>query len=268
MASWFRFFGSELRLMLTKRRNIAGLGILALLPILLGIGLRYGGGGGAGLFDLARGNGLLVPLAALTVAVTMFLPLAIAMVCGDSIAGEAQQGTLRYLLTVPVGRTRLLFTKFASLAVGALVATTVMSLSGAVTGVILFGAGPAMTFSGTTMSVPETLWRVMLATLYVSAGLIALAAVGLFFSTLTEQPIAAMVIVMVVVAAMWIVSGLEQLAFMHPWLLVQQWTAFIDLLRDPPLWSAMGTGLLVDAGYTLVFLSAAWAHFTSKDVTS
>lgn len=255
--------------MLGKRRNIAGLLVLAALPILLAVGVYTNGGNdGSGLFGLIRGSGLIVALAALTVSVTVFLPLAIAMVCGDSIAGEAQQGTLRYLLAVPVGRTRLLFAKFAALAVGAVIATSVISLSGAVIGGVLFGADGMMTFSGTRLDVWSALGRLVLATLYVSAGLIALAAVGLFLSTLTEQPIAAMVMVMVLVAAMWIVNGLEELAFLHPWLLVRDWTSFVDLLRVPVMWDGMLRGLAVDAAYALVFLSAAWAHFTSKDVTS
>ena len=54
---------------------------------------------GGGLVAQITANGLFVPLAALTFEVTMFLPLAIAMVSGDSIAGEANQGTLRALLT-------------------------------------------------------------------------------------------------------------------------------------------------------------------------
>ena len=56
-------------------------------------------------------NGTLFPLAALAIVLPLFLPIAVAVIAGDSVAGEAQAGTLRYLLVRPVGRTRLLVAK-------------------------------------------------------------------------------------------------------------------------------------------------------------
>ena len=107
-----------------------------------------------------------------------------------------------------------------------------------------------------------------LAALYVAAGLAGLAAIGLFISTLTEQPIAAMVTTTIISSAMWILDGIPQLDWLHPWLLVHRWSAFVDLLRDPVFWDVMRTGLLVDLGYVAVFLALAWARFANKDVTS
>jgi ABC-2 type transport system permease protein len=44
--------------------------------------------------------------------------------------------------------------------------------------------------------------------------------------------------------------------------------AYGDLLRDPVSWSAMGQGAVVPIAYALIFWTAAWARFTSRDVTS
>lgn len=271
MSSFFRLLGSEMRLVLGRRRNWFGLGVLALVPLLLAVMMRYSGGRGPGrggdIFSQILSNGLFVPLAALTVEITVFLPLAMAMLAADSIAGEAHEGTLRYLLTVPVGRTRLLLTKFVSLVVGAFVGVFLVVVVGAAVGVALFGAGPMLTLSGTTIGPWDALGRVLLAGLYVWAGMVALTALGLFISTLSEQPLAVIVIIMVIVAAMWILVGLEQAAWLHPYLLVNHWTAFIDLLRQPPSFDAMLAGLRLDAAYVVVFLAAAWARFRSKNVT-
>ena len=98
---------------------------------------------------LLSGNGLIVAVMALIAEAPFFLPLAISMLAGDAIAGEANQGTLRYLLTVPVGRTRLLVVKFCSLLVGCLTGVAVVAVVGIVSGVALLGAGPAWTMSGT-----------------------------------------------------------------------------------------------------------------------
>src|SRR5690625_3463672 len=88
--SLWRLFASEFRLVATRRRNIAGLSVLAVVPILLAVSVRvWGGGGGPPFVAEITGNGLFVALAALAVELPLFLPLAIATIAGDSIAGEA-----------------------------------------------------------------------------------------------------------------------------------------------------------------------------------
>ena len=275
MGSFARLLRSELRLAISRRRNQAGLLVLAAVPVLMAIAIRINGvrhregrSDGAGFVDQITANGLFVPFATLTLELTLFLPLALAMVSGDAIAGEAHQGTLRYLLTVPVARTRLLAVKYLALVVGAFVAVGVVLLAGLGIGVALFGAHPMLTLSGTEISVGQGLWRLALSGLYVVAGLCAFAAIGLFLSTLTEQPIAVTVAGLVVTSAMWIVDAIPQLGFLHGWLLVHRWPAFAELMRQPPETGTIVTGLWVDAAYTVVFLLAAWARFGSKDITS
>ena len=61
------------------------------------------------------GNGIFLGFAGLSVEIALFLPLAVSVLAGDAIAGEANQGTLRYLLIAPVARGRLLVMKAVSL---------------------------------------------------------------------------------------------------------------------------------------------------------
>ncbi len=267
-----RLLRSEMRLILGRRRNKAGILVLAAVPVLLSIALRASDpsseGGGPDLISAATSNGVFVALTALTVEMALFLPLAVAVLSGDTVAGEANIGTLRYLLTVPVGRTRLLLVKYLSLVVGALIGVVVVAGTGIVVGGALLGLGPTTLLSGNQISLAEALGRVALAALYVTAGLAGLAAIGLFVSTLTEQPIAAMVTTTIISSAMWIMDGIPQLDWLAPWLLVHRWAAFVDLFRDPVFTDVMRTGLLVDLGYIVVFLALAWARFANKDVTS
>jgi ABC-2 type transport system permease protein len=44
--------------------------------------------------------------------------------------------------------------------------------------------------------------------------------------------------------------------------------AFVDLFRDPILWRDVGFGVLQQGVYVLLFLGAAWANFTTRDITS
>lgn len=261
---WFstRLLRSELRLVAGRRRNQMGLLVLAAVPVLLAIAVKISAprpGHGPDFLSSITANGLFVPLAALTLEMTLFLPLAISMLAGDSIAGEANLGTLRYLLTVPVHRTRLLLVKYVSLCIGAVCGVASVSLAGAVAGTAL---------SGSQISAADSVWRLVLVTLYLSAGIAALAAVGLFISTLTEQPIAATIALMIVAILSLILDAVPQLSWLHPWLISHEWLSFGDLLRDPPVWDNVIRGLAVDAGYAVVFWLAAWARFSGKDITS
>jgi ABC-2 type transport system permease protein len=266
-----RLLRSELRLIAGRRRNQMGLLVLASVPIVMAIAVKVSEpeqGRGPDFLSSITSNGLFVPLAALGVEIGMFLPLAIAMLAGDAVAGEANIGTLRYLLTVPVHRTRLLAVKYASLCIGAVVGVMAVALPGAVIGIALFGTGPLTTLSGSQIGPGTAVWRLVLVMLYLASGLAGLAAVGLFISTLTEQPIAASIALLIFTILSWILDAVPQLGWLHPWLIVHEWMAFGDLLRDPIAWESVLRGLFINGAYAVVFWLAAWARFSSKDITS
>jgi ABC-2 type transport system permease protein len=266
-----RFLASELTIILGRRRNMAGLAVLAVPPIVLAIAVKLsapGSGGGPDFISAITGNGLFVAFAALALELPIFLPLAVSVIAGDSVAGEANIGTLRYLLTIPAGRARLLGTKYVAIIISALLATVIVAGVGTVIGLALFGGGPMTLLSGSQASMGDGLLRLALTCLYLTVQLSALGAIGLFISTLTEQPIGATVAVVLVNVMMFVLDSISQLAWLHPWLLTHWWTAFGDLLRDPIATDNLQRGLLTAAVYAAVFWLAAWARFAGKDVTS
>ncbi len=266
-----RFLRSELRVIFGRRRNQLGLAVLALVPIVIGIAVKVtanGGGAGPDFFRSIAGNGMFVALAALTIEMPLFVPLAVAAISGDSIAGEANLGTLRYLLTVPVQRLRLLAVKFAAISIFALVATLVVVVIGLVVGAILFPIGSVTLLSGSQVGYGPALVRLLLVTVYLAVGFAALGAVGLFISTLTEQPIAAMIAIIILDVTMFVLDTIPQLAWIQPWLLTHWWASFADLFRDPIVWDNVIRGALTALGYALFFWLCAWARFADKDVTS
>ena len=267
-----RFLASELRLILGRRRNQAGLLVLAAVPVFISIAVKstlsQPGQDAPDFFRSITGNGLFVALAALTIELGLFLPLAVSVVAGDSVAGEANIGTLRYLLVTPVTRLRLLLVKYVGVVVGAFFATFVVTLVGILMGLILFGGGPMTLLSGTQISFGAGLLRVVLAAAYLALGLSALGAVGLFASTLTEQPIAAMIATIMFSSTSFVLDSIPQVAWLHPYLLTHHWLDFGDLFRDPIAWNNIVAGLVLAASYAVVFFAAAWAMFTTKDVTS
>jgi ABC-2 type transport system permease protein len=269
-----RLLRSELVLIFGRRRNWAGMMVLASVPILIAVAVRFwaspGGGGddGPNFASQISNNGLFVALTALTLELPLFLPLAVAAIAADSIAGEANLGTLRYLLTVPVQRARLLAVKYAAIAIFAVTATLLVAGTGIVLGLALFGGGNLTLLSGTQISFWEGVWRLLLVCGYISAALAALGAIGLFVSTLTEQPIGATVAILIVCVGSEILGALAQLSAIHPYLLTHYWLGFGDLLRDPIATEAVTKGLLVFAAYAVIFWAAAWARFAGKDVSS
>src|SRR3954468_24393788 len=268
-----RLLCSELRLVFPRLRNMALLAVLASGPVLIGVAVKLAApdssnGEGPPFLTSITQNGLFLAFTSLVVALPVFLPLAVAVVSGEAVAGEASLGTLRYLLTTPVDRTRLLAVKYVSIVLYAAIATLIIAVVGVVTGALLFPVGDVTLLSGTTVPFAEGLLRTVAVAGYVAAALAAVAAVGLLVSTLTEVPIAAMSATVVVVVVLEILDQVPQLDFLDPWLLPHDWLAFGDLLRAPIALGGVAHGLLVQGGYVAVFLALAWARMTSKDVTS
>ncbi|MCW2780901.1 MAG: transporter permease [Marmoricola sp.] len=267
-----RFLRSELGLVFGRRRNQVGLVVLIGPPVLISIAVKSSasrpGRGAPDFFSSITENGLFVALAALTIEMALFLPLAVAAVSGDSVAGEASTGTLRYLLTVPVDRLRLLAVKYAGIVAFAFAATLVVTAAGVLMGVVLFGGGNLTLLSGSQIGFGAGLLRVLAAALYLGCGFAALGAVGLFVSTLTEQPIGATLATVIFSAASLIADSIPQVSWVHPYLITHNWTAFGDLFRSPIAWTGIEHGLYSAAGYIVVFFLAAWARFSTKDVTS
>jgi len=270
-----RLFASELRLVFLRRRNLLLLVVTAVFPLVIGIALRVAaphpqGGNGAGVafFNQLAGNGVFLTFIALSTLLILVLPVVVAVVAGDSVAGEAGYGTLRYLLAVPAGRTRLLAVKFGVIVTFALSATFIVSAVALVAGAALFPIGPVTLLSGTTVPLADGLLRLLFVTLYVAAAMAALGAVGLAVSTMTEHAIGAIAAIVVLVVASEVVDNVPQLAALGPYLPTHWWLSFDSLLRTPVDTSTLLKGLLSFGVYTVLFGSFAWARFTSADVTS
>ncbi|NYF16991.1 ABC-2 type transport system permease protein [Microbacterium sp. AK009] len=267
-----RLLGNELSIQFRRWRTWAMLGALALIPLLLGVAIRFFGGSdpgrGPAFLDQITGNGLFVGLAALTVAIPLFLPLTVSVTAGDAIAGEASHGTLRYLLIAPAGRIRLLLVKYLSAVVFCVAATLTVVIVGSIVGAVLFPIGPVTLLSGAQVSLAEGLLRLLAIAAYASISLIGLSAIGLFLSTLTTVPIGAMAATAILAVAAQIVGAIPQLDALHPWLFTDRWLDFGDLLRAPIIWDSFAANALLQAGYVAVFGASAVARFATKDVLS
>jgi ABC-2 type transport system permease protein len=144
----------------------------------------------------------------------------------------------------------------------------VVAVAGLVAGLVLFGGGDVTLLSGSEAGMAEALLRLAAVWLYLGVCLSALGAVGLFLSTLTEQPMAVVITLTMVTVASWVLLQIPQAERLHPYLPTRHWQDFGELLRDPVSIGALMPGLLSAGAYTVIFLSAAWARFGGRDVTS
>ena len=269
-AGW-ALLASELSVLFRRKRTWAMLGALAAVPILIAGAVRLrnpGNGRGPAFLDQITQNGLFVAVVGLTVCIPLFLPLTVGVVAGDTIAGEASTGTLRYLLIAPAGRIRLLAVKYAGAAAFCFAATLVVVVSGALIGVALFPVGPVVLLSGDTISAGDSLVRSLLIALFITVSLLGLSAIGLFLSTLTDVPVGAMAATIVLSVVSQVLDNLPQLDWLHPYLFSHYWLSFADLLRDPVSWASFGDNALLQAAYLVIFAALAYGRFSTKDILS
>lgn len=262
---------AELGLLFRRMRTRVLLLVLAAVPVAVAVAVRLSGSGpspgsGPRFFDQITHNGVFASLVGLTITLPFFLPLAVAIVAGDAVAGEANLGTLRYVLARPCGRTRLLVLKGTTLTIFCFAATFAVALAGLVAGAILFPIGPVTTLSGDTLSLAAGTLRIGLAAVLVAGSLLGLAAIGLFISTLTDAPVGAMAGTVGVAVLSGVLNAVPALSWLHPFLLTHYWLSFGDVLRSPVYWTDILLNLGIQLVTVVIFAAAAWSRFTTKDV--
>lgn len=269
-----RFLRSEIGMVFRRRRNQAILVVLALIPIVIAIAVKItsrtgrGGGDGGAFFSSITDNGIFVGFSALLVVLPLFLPMAVSVVSGDAVSGEANLGTLRYLLALPVGRTRLLGVKYVAIVVWAFACALVVAVAGLLIGLALFPRGEVTLLSGIAVTYPAAVWRLVLAVGYLTVMMAVIGAIGLFVSTLTEVPVAAMATTLALTITSQVLDAIPQLSAIHAWLPSHYWLRFADFMRDPLAFDQIRTGLLASVAYIVIFAALAWARFSNKDVSS
>lgn len=261
---------SEIAVLFRRKRTWAMLAALAAVPVLIGIAVRLtadnGRDRGPGFVDRITQNGLFLGLAALLLSIPLFLPLTVGVVSGDTIAGEASQGTLRYLLVVPAGRVRLLAVKYAGALAFCLAAPLAIVGAGTVVGALLFPIGPVPLLSGNEIPPGEALLRLLLVAAYVAVSFVGMSAIGLFVSTVTDVPVGAMATTVVAAVTSQVLDALPQTQALHPFLFTHYWLGLVDLLREPIEWSSFGSNVLLQLGWAVVFGALAYGRFTTRDV--
>ncbi|MGH3436908.1 MAG: ABC transporter permease [Sciscionella sp.] len=262
-----RLLRAELRWIFRRPRTLIALGLLALVPLLVAIGIKVAGPSSspAGIVGVLLGNGFALPVVVMMLLLQVMLPLVAAMSAADAIAGESANGTWRGLLLAPIGKVRLFGIKATGVLAVSFAATAVITVSGVICGFALLGSNGLLTLSGSTLGVWAALGRVGLALLWVTVQVFAIGAIALAISASTEHPLVVMAATLAGLIALNVVQQISTLDWLHPYLITQNWTAVIDLLRDPVPTGSLWAGLARGGCYLVIGLSVALARTVSKE---
>jgi len=264
-----RLLCSELRWVFRRPRTLIALGVLAVVPIAMGIGVATTSesqGGDDFLITEAIRNGLVLPIAALAATMLLLLPLVVSMSAADALAGESAHGTLRALLLAPVGRIRLVAVKAAGVLSMTTVAVVVIVTVGLLTGLLLIGtSGQLLTLSGTTLTTAEAFGRIAILAAWVIVQMAAVGAVALAISAVTEHPLVVMAVTVGSLILITVLGAIEALDWLHPVLLPTGWEVLADVLRDPMPWDGLLLSSYRAACYLLIGLSLTIARMATRD---
>ena len=266
--------GVEVRRQAKRRRTLFSfLALLAIPSIVLTALLVNGGADGEqgrapSLVDVASASGLNFALFLLLATSQFLLVVVVSLFAGDAVASEGQWGSLRYLLTRPIPRARLLRTKLVVATMYAVAAVVLVPLVSLAMGTIAFGWSAVQTPLAGALGVNTGLSRLALGTGYVVATMAVVIALAFLFSTMTDSPLTAVGGAVVLVVVSEILDQVSALGSIRTWLPTHYWLAWLDLLVDPVNASKMTTGLLQMVPWVVLPLALAFLRFGRKDILS
>lgn len=217
-------------------------------------------------------NGYLVTYIILQ-SLLVHIPLLVALVAGDSLAGEANLGTLRLLLTKPISRPKLVMVKFLSSVIYTLILITWLAVVALAFSLLLFGKGDMINLKSDSIILilqDDIMWRYLASFAFAALAMTTIAAMSLFLSAFADNAIGPIMTTMGIVVVLTILSNLALPLFslIKPYLFTSHmigWKGFFD--NPVPLKS-----ILTSAGvlllYTVGFVLGTIFYFNKKDIKS
>jgi ABC-2 type transport system permease protein len=263
-----RVYKWEILKLLAQKRTYLGLGVAMLVPLIFTFVLiiKPGGPNDIPLGRYIRQTGLALPFVVLFFMSIWAFPLITALVAGDIVASESHNGTLTTILTRSRNRGQIYagkvlaaftYTAFVLLAMGT-VAVVAASIE--------WGFNPLTSLSGTTISAGHALGLLAASLAIYAWPMAAIAAFGLFLSTITRNSAAAVVGTLMWALFMQLLGVLPGTEAIRPYLLGEQFQAWHGFLRTPADWTPVVRALWVCAIYVTVPVAAGYLVFLRRDV--
>ena len=265
---------AELVKQIGRLRTRIGLGAMVLVPGLMATAFRLGGGPEnrrprepLDFFGFATHSGLNFAIVALLAMSNFFLVVVVTLFAGETVAGEATWGSLRYVLLRPVSRGRLLAWKLGVTVLLSIAATAVVSLSGLGFGTAFFGWHPITTPLG-SFAIGAALGKLAVGTAYVAWSMMGVVAIAFFISTTTDAVIGPVGGAVCLAVVSEILDQINALGNFRLWLPTHYWQAWTGLFASPVEGHDMWRGVWLQIPYILIATIAAWRWFQHKDIVS
>ena len=220
-------------------------------------------------------DGLFFARIALIPTFIVLMPIVMATLGGDCIAGEIQEGSLKLYMTRPRSRTKFIMTKFLSIYLAGLLYSVVFSALGFCIGALLFGLSkvqvlvlPGHVFGAhlTVMTLGDAIKNYCFATLYFSFSLMTIGTIALFFSTIFNRMSSGTIAVLTLYFVSYVVAALPFADKVRPWLISEIMNnAFLFWMTPLPV-IKLCSNLTVLSLYIVSFLLASIITFNYKDI--
>lgn len=267
--------GREFLKILFQKRTYFGWTGLFLVPFLITVAMRLSSGGppspehgGPQFINLIESNGLYVALGSLLALSTFLLPLLASMAGSQTVAGEAEKGTLRTVLMQPVRRGALLLAKWFVANLYVAIGLLILAVGSLIAGGSFYGLDPIMLFSGQVVGLGESIWLTLLAYLFVGVGMAAVVSLAVALSTLTDSGLTAMAAGLVLVIVMIILGNLNVFDFLQPYLFTSHFGAWVNFFMKPIQWAPIRDALINFSVWTVGMTGIAYLIFRRKDILS
>jgi ABC-2 type transport system permease protein len=217
-------------------------------------------------------NGYLVTYIILQ-SLLIHIPLLVALVGGDALAGEANAGTLRLLLTKPVSRVKLVLVKYVSTVIYSFTMLLWLAIVGLVVSLLLFGEGDMINLKSDAFVMllkDDIMWRYFAAFAFAALAMASVAALSLLLSVFAENAIGPIIGTMGVIIVLTIFSNLGLPIFdtIKPYLLTTHmigWKGFFD---DPVPYTSIAWSAVILVAYVVGLLAVTIFIFNRKDIKS
>jgi ABC-2 type transport system permease protein len=258
----------EVLKLLAQKRTYLGLAVSMLVPLIFTFVLivKTGGPNDIPLGRYIRETGLALPFVVLFFMSIWAFPLITALVAGDIVAAESHNGTLKTILTRSRNRGEIYAAKVLATFTYTWLAILAMGTVGVVAASIEWGFHPLTSLSGTRVSAEHGLGLLAASLAIYAWPMAAIAAFGLFLSTVTRNSAAAVVGTLMWALFMQLLGVLPGTESIRPYLLGTQFEAWHGFLRTPADWAPVVRALWVCALYIAIPLVAGYLVFLRRDV--
>ncbi len=271
----------ELFKIFSKPRTYIGFGAVLLIVSALEVGLYFEG---QQILDFAiqhlqesfilEGNlinGYLITHIILN-SLFIHIPFLIALVTGDLLAGEANSGTFRLLLTRPVSRTKLLSAKFIAGWIYMLMLIVFMFALSIGLGFLIFGSGDLIVLKGTIniFSADDVMWRFLSAYAFGILTMTAVAALSFMLSAFASNSVGPIIGTVSIIIGITIIStvGFSLMKPINPYLFTYYLTGWQMFFEETINTSKLSLAIAVEVIYIVVFLGITFFYFRKKDILS